>query len=145
MENLGIHSSHESKNDESINPVRDAIQMYKNHPSILKIKSKCTTTSFSVTEFTEKDILDEINKLNAKKGAPHGDIPAKRLKECSDICSGALCAIVNDCITQSKFPTELKLADITPIHKGEDRTAVKNYRPVSVLPTVSKVFERLLH
>ena len=42
------------------------------------------------------------------------------------------------------FPDELKLADITPTYKKEDPTNTKNYRPISVLPTVSKIFERLI-
>ena len=43
------------------------------------------------------------------------------------------------------FPTNLKLADIRPIYKKDDATLVKNYRPVSVLPVVSKIFERIMH
>ena len=43
-----------------------------------------------------------------------------------------------------KFPSNLKLADVTPIFKKEDSTLTRNYRPVSVLPTVSKIFERLM-
>ena len=45
----------------------------------------------------------------------------------------------------SKFPNELKLADLTPILKKEDPSRAKNYKSVSVLPSVSKVFERILH
>ena len=41
-------------------------------------------------------------------------------------------------------PQNLKLADITPVYKKKDPTLVENYRPVSVLPTVSKVFERII-
>ena len=47
-------------------------------------------------------------------------------------------------VTQGFFPNELKLADVTPVFKKDDATLVKNYRPISVLPTVSKVFERLM-
>ena len=43
-----------------------------------------------------------------------------------------------------KFPDKLKLADITPIFKKDDRTDMNKYRPVSVLPAVSKVFERIM-
>ena len=43
------------------------------------------------------------------------------------------------------FPTNLKLADISPIFKKYDTTLVKNYRPVIVLPVVSKIFERIMH
>ena len=42
------------------------------------------------------------------------------------------------------FPDLLKLADVISLHKTEEKTRKKNYRSVSVLPTVSKVFERLL-
>ena len=45
----------------------------------------------------------------------------------------------------SEFPNELKLADLTPILKKEDPSRAKNYKSVSVLPSVSKVFERILH
>ena len=42
------------------------------------------------------------------------------------------------------FPNKLKLADITPVYKTKDYTLVENYRPVSVLPSVSKIFERII-
>ena len=45
----------------------------------------------------------------------------------------------------SSFPTELKVADVGPVFKKDDPLKTKNYRPVSVLPIVSKIFERLLH
>ena len=47
-------------------------------------------------------------------------------------------------ILNKEFPQNLKLADITLVYKKEKSTKVKNYRPVSVLPTVSKIFERLI-
>ena len=43
------------------------------------------------------------------------------------------------------FPDELKRADITPVFKKDDPIKAKNYRPVKVLPWISKIFERLLH
>ena len=43
-----------------------------------------------------------------------------------------------------KFPENFKLADVSPIFKKKDKTFVENYRPVSVLPTVSKIFERIM-
>ena len=47
-------------------------------------------------------------------------------------------------IRSSIFPDKLKLADVTPIFKNDDATNAKNYRPVSVLPGVSKIFERIM-
>ena len=52
----------------------------------------------------------------------------------------------NEIINNKIFPSiNLKLADITPIFKKDDATLAKNYRPISVLPVVSKVFKRLMH
>ena len=48
-------------------------------------------------------------------------------------------------LIKAEFRNELKLADVTPILKKEDPSPTKNYRPVSVLPSVSKIFERIQH
>ena len=48
-------------------------------------------------------------------------------------------------LTENSFLQNLKLADVVPFFKKCDPTCAKNYRPISVLPTVSKVFERLMH
>ena len=61
------------------------------------------------------------------------------------MCSPVLANIWNEEILLNKnFPENLKLADVTPIFKKKDKTFVENYRPVSVLPTVSKIFERIM-
>ena len=53
--------------------------------------------------------------------------------------------IFNNCLIKAEFPNELKLEDVTPILKKEDPSRAKNYRPVSVLPSIPKIFERILH
>ena len=50
----------------------------------------------------------------------------------------------NEIVRNKIFPKNLKVADITPIFKKEDSTLAKNYRPVSVLPVISKIFERIM-
>ena len=52
--------------------------------------------------------------------------------------------LFNTCIRKDKFPNERKLADIKPILKTGDGTLEENYRPISILPTVSKIYERLM-
>ena len=66
------------------------------------------------------------------------------MKENSDLCNNTILRIFNDVIHTAQFPDALKLADITPVFKKEDSNNVKNYRPVSVLPVMSKVFERIM-
>ena len=52
--------------------------------------------------------------------------------------------IYNETIVSANFPSNLKFADVCPAHKKNDYTDKTNYRPVSLLPSVSKVFERLM-
>ena len=87
----------------------------------------------------------ELINLNPKKANTHENIPAKILKLSSEICKENLTHIFNKAIIECKFPDELKLADVTPIYKKDDPNNPKNYRPVSVLPVTSKIFERILH
>ena len=69
----------------------------------------------------------------------------KLLKEVSDICAPVLDDIWNnEKITQKSFLNNLELADVTPVFKKEDVSLLKNYRPVSVLPVVSKIYERIM-
>ena len=53
--------------------------------------------------------------------------------------------LINNSITCGTFPNNLKLADITPAHKSGERQDKRNYRPVSILPPISKIYERILH
>ena len=63
----------------------------------------------------------------------------------SDICAPPLNDIWNnEIITQKRFPNNLKLADVTLKFKKEDASLLKNYRPISVLPIVSKIYERIM-
>ena len=63
----------------------------------------------------------------------------------SDICSPILANIWNEEILLNKnFPENLKLVDLSPVFKKKDKTFVEIYRPVSVLPTVSKILERIM-
>ena len=73
------------------------------------------------------------------------NIPTRRNKDVSDVSSPVLGNIWNEEILLNKnFPENLKLVDVTPIFKKKDNIFVENCRPVSVLPTVSKIFERIM-
>ena len=52
---------------------------------------------------------------------------------------------INHCINNSTFPEQLKLADVKPIFKKNSRNNKENYRPVSILPNISKIYERCLY
>ena len=52
---------------------------------------------------------------------------------------------INRCIDEGKFPSNLKNADVTPVYKKIDRLLKRTYRPISILPTLSKVYEKILY
>ena len=125
-------------------PVDIALKKFECHPSILDVKENVSIeTTFSFSEVWYEDVMLELNNLDVTKAGTN--IPTKLLKQMKEVIVEPLMHIWNDeIIKNTKFPSKLKLADITPIVKNLDSLLKKNYRPVSILPVVSKIFERLM-
>ena len=121
------------------------IKKIKNHPSIMKIKSKyAIQEKFSIKPVTVKDVENIIKNMSNNK-ASGGEIPLNILKE-SRFTYKMLTNCINDAIVgEDIFPDSLKFGDITPVHKEDETTNKGNYRPISVLPLISKIFERIIH
>ena len=84
-----------------------------------------------------------INIIDSSKAYQKGNIPPKVLKENKDICSIVLYSDISRCIDIGIFPSNLKKADITP--SKCDHQSKCNFRPVSILPTLSKIYEKILY
>jgi len=133
-------------NDANDDNIINIINKYKNHPSIIKIKEKVKTNEkFSFSVSNKEEIEIEIHKLNTNKPTTFNNIPAKLLVDNGDICSYYINEIYNESVLSSNFPGPLKMADITPAHKKGDTSKKENYRPVSILPSISKIFERNMY
>ena len=81
--------------------------------------------------------------MEISKACQDTDIPTKIIKENADIAD-VLLASFNDSVEKSNFPSSLKKANITPVFKKGDRNSKDNYRPASILPNMSKIFERCI-
>ena len=103
-----------------------------------------TKINFSFNEIVNSDIEAVIKNLNSRKANTLKNIPAKLLKDNREVCNKPLFNIINNGIKDSMFDEGLKSSDITPVHNKGDKTDKRNYRPVSVLPVVSKIFERII-
>ena len=127
-------------------PIQQITYKYKDHPSILEIKKNVSIESeFNFSNVSEDEMKKETEKLNPKKAGTFKNIPTKILKEMKDIVSKPLAQIWNtEIVLNKKFPSKLKLSDITPLFKKIDKTSKKNYRPINLLPVVSKIFERIM-
>ena len=146
-DSLGINenSNYENTSEGIIHPDDKAIHKFSNHPSILKIKDHYQNAdSFNFQTVTPDAVDKEVRNLNPKKATTHKNIPPKVLKSNSNVCVEPLTKIFNDCIENSSFPDELKCADVTSLPKNGPTNSRTNFRPISVLPTVPKLFERLM-
>ena len=125
-------------------PIFRAILKYKNHPSITAIKEKAKNAIFSFHEVGKDKIKKEINRLNKNKASQKSDIPAKIIHDSVDLFADFIVGSLKGTIKTSIFSSCLNLADITPLHKKGRKDNKENYRPVSILPTLSKIFEKIL-
>ena len=85
-----------------------------------------------------------MKRLNPNKATSHNNIPPNILRQSAKVTANTQQLLFDNAISKSEFPENLNLADITPVLKKKDPLDKPNYRPVSVLPPVSKFFERLL-
>ena len=86
-----------------------------------------------------------IKNLKTNKGSTFLNIPAKHLEQVAEIIVKPLMQIWNnEIVDNKKLPIKLKCADITPIFKKLQCILLENYRPVSILPVVAKLFERIM-
>ena len=82
--------------------------------------------------------MKKVKTLHTAKRSQQSDIPTKILKQNSDCFAEYFYESINQCILKSIFPSDLKLADVTPVYKD-------NYRPVSILSNISKFYERCIY
>ena len=143
---LQCDSEHLSDVFDETDPIKITIKKFKNHPSIININQNIPEASNF--EFEQVDICSikkMIDNLDSSKSGTFGGIPTNCLKGVSDISAEFLNSVWNNEVLKDlKFASGLKLADIVPVYKKEDSTLVKNYRPVSLLPIISKIFERIM-
>ena len=94
---------------------------------------------------TVEEVSLAINKLDENKVTGPDSIPALLLKNCAANISPSLCDLFNKSLSSGVVPSEWKLANISPIPKKSSVHDVSNYRPISLLSLVSKVFERCIY
>ena len=67
------------------------------------------------------------------------------MNKCRNECRNFICLHFNYCIDTGEFPQVFKHADITPVHKKKEKSGKTNYRPVSILPNNSKIYQKLIY
>ena len=133
--------------NEHSDSILNAIKTFDRHPSILKTKELNSGCRFCVENGSLEDVKKVTRELDITKASQLLDIPTKIIKQNAVIFSEFFVVNINHSlsISNSTFPEQLKLAYVKPVFKKNSRSGKENYRPVSILPNISKIYERCLY
>ena len=106
-----------------------------------QLTSKCLDS----IHFSSSDIVKIISRLDPNKAHGHDMLSIRMIKLCGNTICKPLLIIFKDCLSEGKFPHEWKKANVVPVHKKGNKQSLENYRPISLLPICSKIFERLIY
>ena len=115
------------------------------HPSNYFMNTLPVTTSAFFKPTDSMEIFTIINSCKAKKSVGDDGISMELLKITSKQICEPLSKLMNMSIEQGIVPESMKLAKVIPVHKGKSRSALTNYRPISLLSNISKIFEKIIH
>ena len=110
-----------------------------------KFMGKSCKQSMYMHKTNSTEIEKLISNLDCKKSPGFDELSAKFLKLCAPHISETLANIFNISISSGVYPDLLKTARVTPIYKNGEKSDPSNYRPISVLSLMNKVFEKILH
>ena len=130
-------------NDFFINSVHNLTVNF-NPPLPLECPNSNDGFSFTFRLVTQQHMYDVINSLNKTNSLDIYGLNAKFVLDHLDTFLPVLYHLINLCFETSLFPTQWKLAKIIPILKTDDPTSLSNYRPISILPIMSKILEKLM-
>ena len=124
----------------------NSVPINNEHPSLLKIQENLTVQSVLNFKPVDEDFVSkQIGRLNVKKATGHDGISAKVKKLVRPMIVKPLTDLINLTIERSEFPDSTKNAMVTPLHKKNSNLDKENYRPVSILPAISKIYERAIN
>ena len=107
-------------------------------------KTISSNKKFDFSTVSEETFPKYKNKLDVKKAIGHDDLATKFRKICGAGVAKPFSQLFNICILSATFPTDMKLAEISPVFKKNDNLDKVNYRSVNILTAISKVFEYIL-
>ena len=97
-----------------------------------------------MTPITQEELINALSQL--RDSSPGGDgVPMRVLRASMPELSNVISHLCNISFSSGVFPDQLKIAKVVPIFKAGDKKLFSNYRPISVLPALSKIFEKIMY
>lgn len=103
------------------------------------------THSFKFRAVNERFVKENLKNLKTNKACGLDKISARLLKDAAEVISHSLTLLINKSFEEGCFPATWKSAKVTALFKGGDQSSKDNYRPISILPTISKIIEKAAH
>ena len=99
---------------------------------------------FQLSPVTSENVLQVIKNLRSDCSTGADQIPTRFIKMVAECLAVPLTSIINNCIAKAYFPKQWKIARVSPVPKIDNPVSKDQLRPISVLPVLSKVFEKLV-
>ena len=113
-----------------------------NPPTVVKQRTQQTFQfGYVSTIFVER----ELKKLKRKKATGFDNLPPGLLKDAAAEIASPLAYIINLSLRSGQVPSQWKIAEVIPLHKSGSTDDNNNFRPISILPVVSKILEKAVH
>ena len=123
----------------------DSPEDFQDHPSVAAIANNIRNKQqYDIEPISNAHVERTLEKLNERKATGYDGISPKIMKIGAAQLSSSLAILFNLCINNRKWPSQWKRGEWIPTFKRDDAQAINNYRPITVLPCVDKVFEQLL-
>lgn len=144
----------ESFNNFFINIVKETVHPRSentNYSNVFANNTECLNGTnfapihFKFTTVTDIEVLNVIKSLKNKTSSGFDEIPISLIKEFKDIILKPLTHLINSSLISGIFPSKLKIAKVIPILKKGKSEELGSYRPISLLPTFSKIYEKIVH
>lgn len=101
-------------------------------------------STFTMSPITSDELISTVNNLRDSSPGCDG-VPMNILRSVVPLLSPVLLHLCNKSFSTGVFPDQLKIAKVLPIHKSGDKRLFNNHRPISVLPAISKILEKLMY
>ena len=101
-------------------------------------------SSIYIETVESNEVNSIVNKMKSKTSSGHDSISTKLIKQSINNIIEPLTNIINNSLSTGIIPNQLKIAKVISIHKQSDKKLLNNYRPISLLPVFSKIFEKVV-
>lgn len=121
------------------------LPIHNTSPNELLSEFDAVPTTMFMLPTTTEEVFSVMKSLKRKKSVGYDGISTSLITHCAPVLSVLVSDLFNKCVLEGYYPDELKKARVVPVYKKGEHKTLSNYRPISILPVLNKIFEKLLY